>query len=55
MFSGELSITMAAELGRRTYSTAASSVLAAATLSFALAAPRLRSIDIPAALAIGAT
>src|SRR5262245_36120678 len=55
MFSGELGITMAAALERRTYATATSSVLAAATLSFASAAPRLRSIDIPAARAIGAT
>ena len=42
-------------VGWRSYAIAGSTVLAAAIISFTLAARRLRDIDIPAALRIGAT
>jgi hypothetical protein len=42
-------------VGWRSYAVAGSTVLAAAIISFTLAARRLRDIDIPAALRIGAT
>jgi ABC-type antimicrobial peptide transport system permease subunit len=42
-------------VGWRSYAIAAGTVLAAATLSSALAARRLRDIDVPAALRLGAT
>ncbi|MEX2125386.1 MAG: FtsX-like permease family protein [Woeseia sp.] len=42
-------------VGWRSYAIAGGTALAAATVSFALAARRLRGIDIPAALRVGAT
>jgi ABC-type antimicrobial peptide transport system permease subunit len=42
-------------VGWRSYAIAGSTVLAAAAISFTLAARRLRDIDIPAALRVGVT
>ena len=42
-------------VGWRSYAIAGGVVLAAAAISFALAARRLRDVDIPATLRVGAT